>query len=232
MRLDKFICHATGISRPHAQRAVRGGQVTVNGALSRKADTQLRESDVVMLDGQVVTIPSLRYFMLNKPQGYVCATTDGEHPVVLDLLQENRLDDLQIAGRLDLDTTGLVLITDDGQWNHRVTAPARFCEKTYRVMLHDALEERAAQQLREGVMLHGETRATRPAVLDFIGDDNKAVRLTIHEGKYHQVKRMFAAVGNRVVGLHRERIGSIVLDATLAAGDYRELTAAEIASVS
>lgn len=232
MRLDKFICHATGVSRPYAQRAVRGGQVTVNGALIRKADSQLRETDVVMLDGQVVAIPSLRYFMLHKPQGYVCATADSEHPVVLDLLQENRLETLQIAGRLDLDTTGLVLITDDGQWNHRVTAPARVCEKTYRVILHDELDKKSAQLLREGVMLHGENRLTRPAALDFIDDKCREVRLTIHEGKYHQVKRMFAAVGNLVVGLHRERIGNIVLDAALAEGEYRELTAAEIASVS
>lgn len=231
MRLDKFICHATGMSRPFAQREVRGGHVTVNGEQVKKADTKICEFDVVVMDGKTLGTPSLRYFMLHKPMGYVCATTDSEHPVVLDLLQENRLRNLQIAGRLDIDTTGLVLITDDGQWNHRVTAPARLCQKTYRVSLHEPLAELAAQQLRDGVLLHGEKTLTRPAILDFIDGSRKELRLSISEGKYHQIKRMLAAVGNAVVGLHRESIGSIVLDDALAVGEYRALNAVEIASV-
>jgi 16S rRNA pseudouridine516 synthase len=231
MRLDKWICHSTGLSRPQVQRAVRAGHVTVNGLTLKKADRQLYASDTVTLDGTVVAIPVPRYFMLHKPAGYVCANTDGSHPVVLDLLDENRIDELQIAGRLDIDTTGLVLITDDGQWNHRVTAPARLCKKTYRVFLHEPLSAQAAETLRNGVQLHGEKKPTQTAELVFAADKTDEVYLTIQEGKYHQVKRMFAAVNNVVVGLHRESIGAIALDTALQAGDYRKLTDAEIASI-
>lgn len=169
--------------------------------------------------------------MLHKPAGYVCANTDGNHPVVLDLLDEDWLDDLQIAGRLDIDTTGLVLLTDDGQWNHRMTAPARECSKVYRVTLHAPLSAAAAEQLHNGVVLVDEKKRTRPAQLQFLDEQQTELLLTIHEGKYHQVKRMFAAVGNHVVALHRERIGNIVLDPALAPGAYRALTAAEITGV-
>ena len=118
MRLDKFICHSTGLSRQATQRAVRAGAVLVNGVLVKKADHKVMASDVVKLDGETIVLPGFRYIMLNKPSGYICANRDGEHPVVLDLLREDSVGDLQIAGRLDLDTTGLVLITNDGDWNH------------------------------------------------------------------------------------------------------------------
>lgn len=229
MRLDKYISHATGMSRQQVHKAVRGGEVTVNGNTVRKADTQLAENDNVQLDGVTVVPRQPRYFMLHKPAGYVCANTDGNHPVVLDLLDEDWLDDLQIAGRLDIDTTGLVLLTDDGQWNHRMTAPARECGKRYRVTLQYPLSDDAAEQLRHGVLLREERKLTRPAVLAFVDCERTTVLLTVHEGKYHQVKRMFAAVGNHVQALHRESIGHIVLDTALAPGDYRPLTAAEIA---
>ncbi|WP_049097636.1 16S rRNA pseudouridine(516) synthase RsuA, partial [Klebsiella michiganensis] len=133
------------------------------------------------------------------------------------------------AGRLDIDTTGLVLMTDDGQWSHRITSPRHHCEKTYLVTLENPLDESTAEQFAKGVQLHNEKDLTKPAVLEVVTPTE--VRLTISEGRYHQVKRMFAAVGNHVVGLHRERIGDIALDASLAPGEYRPLTAEEIASV-
>lgn len=231
MRLDKFICHSTGLSRQQIQRMVRAGDVQVNDALIKKTDHKLSAMDVVKLDGKIIELPKLRYFMLHKPAGYVCANRDSEHPVVLDLLHEDGIEQLQIAGRLDIDTTGLVLITDDGAWNHRVTAPSRLCSKTYRVALYAPLTEESAAQLRSGVLLSGEKKLTVPAELSFIDNRYDHVRLSIHEGKYHQVKRMFAAVGNHVVALHRERIGDILLDASLASGQYRVLTQEEIASV-
>ncbi len=232
MRLDKFICHSTGLSRQQAQRAVRGGDVTVNNALCKKADAQIKETDSILLCGLPITLPKPRYYMLHKPQGYVCANSDSEHPIVLDLLDEDRLEELQIAGRLDIDTTGLVLITDDGQWNHRITAPSRLCRKTYRATLAEPLDESAANQLRNGVLLHGESGPTQPAELLFLDATRQHIQLGIHEGKYHQVKRMLAAVGNAVTALHRESIGAIVLDAALQPGDYRALTADEIAGVT
>jgi 16S rRNA pseudouridine516 synthase len=229
MRLDKFICHGTGLSRQQVQRAVRAGNVTVNNNVIRKADQQIDVDDIVKLDGETIEQRKPRYFMLHKPEGYVCANSDGNYPVVLDLLDEDWLDSLQIVGRLDLDTTGLVLLTDDGQWNHRMTAPSRHCSKCYRVKLQMPLSAIAAEQLRGGVLLDNEKKPTQPAQLECVAEQENIWLLTIHEGKYHQVKRMFAAVGNHVLELHRERIGSISLDLALASGEYRALTAAEIA---
>lgn len=136
---------------------------------------------------------------------------------------------LHAAGRLDIDTTGLVLMTDDGQWSHRITSPRHHCEKTYLVTLESPVSDDTAEQFTKGVQLHNEKDLTKPALLDVLTPTE--VRLTISEGRYHQVKRMFAAVGNRVVGLHRERIGEIALDPELEPGEYRPLTEEEIASV-
>jgi 16S rRNA pseudouridine516 synthase len=232
MRLDKFICHSTGLSRQQVQRMVRAGFVFVNDVPVIKPDHKLADADVIRLDGEVLSLPTRRYLMLHKPAGYVCANSDSEHPVVLDLLDEDGIDTLQIAGRLDIDTTGLVLITDDGAWNHRVTAPARLCQKTYYVTLSEPLTVDAADQLRAGVLLSGEKKSTKPSGLSYVDNEPRCVRLSISEGKYHQVKRMFAAVGNHVVALHRECIGDIKLDESLLPGQYRRLTPVEIASVS
>ena len=229
MRLDKFIADHTDLSRALVKQAVRSKRVTVNGLPVRDAGVHLVAGASVALDGQPVSAAGARYFMLNKPLGCVCATVDSEHPTVLDCLDVPNRHTLQIAGRLDIDTTGLVLLTDDGQWNHRVTSPRHACRKTYDVSLADPLLAGAEQRLQDGLLLHNEKQLTRPAVLERISDTR--VRLTISEGKYHQVKRMFAALGNRVVGLHRERIGGIALDPTLALGEYRPLTAAEINSI-
>jgi len=231
MRLDKFLAHATEMTRQQAQRAVRAGNVSVNGAVVRQTAQQLTDRDVVTLCGEVLQKIQSRYFMLHKPIGYVCANSDGHHPVVLDLLRESRRESLQVVGRLDIDTTGLVLLTDDGQWNHRVTAPTSNCAKTYRVQLAEPLCESSEKTLCAGVQLESEKKLTKPAQLFFFDDERLQVRLVISEGKYHQVKRMFAAVGNRVVGLHRESIGNVVLDAALLAGEYRALTPEEVAGI-
>lgn len=231
MRLDKFICHSTGLSRQQVQRIVRSGDVLINDVVVKKTDKKIIESDVVKLDGDIISLPVPRYLMLHKPAGYVCANSDSEHPVVLDLLHENFAAQWQIAGRLDLDTTGLVLITDDGAWNHRVTAPASGCCKMYVVTLDTPLTVSAAEKLKSGVLLSGEKKPTQPAQLSCIDDQCLCVCLSIYEGKYHQVKRMFAAVGYHVVALHRESIGDIVLDPALLPGQYRDLTPLEIASV-
>lgn len=231
MRLDKFICHVTGWSRQHVQRVVRAGDILVNDKQNKKPDYRLLATDQVKLDGKILELPKPRYFMLNKPVGYVCANHDSEYPVVLDCFREDRKDQLQIAGRLDVDTTGLVLVTDDGVWNHRVTAPSSLCKKTYVVMLYEPLTEMAMLQLRTGVLLAGEKKLTHPAELGLSHKEPKQIRLSIHEGKYHQVKRMLAAVGNHVVSLHRESIGNIVLDPSLAPGEYRQLSTDEVAGI-
>jgi 16S rRNA pseudouridine516 synthase len=163
--------------------------------------------------------------MLNKPQGVICATTDPGHRTVLDLLDVENKKGLHPAGRLDIDTTGLVLISDDGDWSHRITAPRHKCPKTYRVTLAEPLEEQVAAQFAEGIALHNEEKKTQPATLEILSPTE--VRLTIGEGKYHQIKRMFAAVGNHVVALHREAIGALQLDEALAPGEYRQLSEEE-----
>lgn len=230
MRLDKFISQQLEISRAIAGREIRASKVTVNGEVVRDTAFKILPEYEVEYDGNSLQIQvGPRYFMLNKPQGYVCSTDDPDHPTILFFLEEPTAWKLHAAGRLDIDTTGLVLLTDDGQWSHRITSPRHHCEKTYRVTLELPVTPEIAEQFAHGIQLHGEKTLTKPAQLEEISAND--VLLTLSEGRYHQVKRMFAAVGNRVVGLHRERIGAIALDATLAPGEYRPLTDAEIASV-
>lgn len=230
MRLDKYISHASDLSRKEVKRLLHADCVTVNGVAIRDPGTLITEADAVCVNGDPVQPPRSRYFMLHKPKGYVCATSDPDHPTVLDLLDEPNKDKLQIAGRLDIDTTGLVLITDDGQWNHSVTSPKRDCKKVYYATLANDIGEGTRELFALGVKLDGELKLTRPAELEVMYANE--ARLTISEGKYHQVKRMFAAAGNRVEELHREAVGEIILDPQLELGDYRELTAAEIQSVA
>lgn len=230
MRLDKFLSQQLEISRAIAGREIRARKVTVDGEVIRETAFKLTPENAVEYDGNPLHMQvGPRYFMLNKPQGYVCSTDDPDHPTVLYFLEEPTAYKLHAAGRLDIDTTGLVLMTDDGQWSHRITSPRHHCEKTYLVTLESPVAEDTAAQFAAGVQLHNEKDLTKPATLDVI--DERLVRLTISEGRYHQVKRMFAAVGNHVVGLHRERIGDIALDADLEPGEYRPLTEEEIASV-
>lgn len=230
MRLDKFLSQQLGVSRALVLRELRNKRVTVDGDIVKTGAMKITPEQVVAFDGNVLDqITGPRYFMLNKPQGYVCSTDDPDHPTVLYFLEEPVAYKLHAAGRLDIDTTGLVLMTDDGQWSHRVTSPRHQCEKTYLVTLENPLANDTAAQFEAGVQLHNEDSLTKPAQLEQI--DERVVRLTISEGRYHQVKRMFAAVGNHVVALHRERIGEIVMDEDLEPGQYRRLTEQEIASV-
>lgn len=230
IRLDRFLSNATALTRAQAQRVLRAGRVAVDGATVKQGATLIRLDASVLLDGEPVAPPLPRYLMLNKPQGVVCATGDPSHRTAIDLLDLPNPAGLHFAGRLDIDATGLVLITDDGQWSHRITAPGKACGKRYRVGLERPLETADAQRLQAGVLLRGEKRPTRPARLEIVAPGECLI--TIGEGRYHQVKRMFAAVGNRVVSLHRESIGALSLDPALGPGDFRDLTEAEIALFS
>ena len=230
MRLDKFLSQYSDYSRSLIQQAIKAGRVTVDEVIAKKGDQKIQGDEVIMLDGKPVEAFKTRYLMLYKPLGYVCANSDSDYPVVVDLIRLPRWQELQIVGRLDIDTTGLVLLTDDGQWNHRITSPRHECDKIYRVTTANPISAETAALFAAGVQLHGEKAPTRPAQLELISSHE--ARLRIHEGKYHQVKRMFAAAGNLVVALHRESIGSIQLDPALAPGEYRALTADEITSVA
>lgn len=230
MRLDKFLSQQLGISRALVQRELRAKRVTVDGEVVKQGAFQLRPEHEIRFDDRVLQqIIAPRYFMLHKPQGYVCSTNDPDNPTVLYFIDEPVPDKLHAAGRLDIDTTGLVLMTDDGQWSHWITSPKHHCDKTYLVTLESPLGEDTARLFSVGIMLKGENHPTLPAHLEPVTD--REARLTISEGRYHQVKRMFAAIGNHVVALHRERVGAIVLDPVLAPGEYRALTEQEVLSV-
>jgi 16S rRNA pseudouridine516 synthase len=227
MRLDKFIATVTDLSRSDAKRALKAGEVAVEGKAITDAQFDVPATAHITLLGRRLRTATPRYFMLYKPDGYVCATKDREHLTVLDLLDEDNRDALHIAGRLDVDTTGLVLLTDDGQWSHWITSPKAGCDKTYWLQTAEPIPPETVARFACGLFLHSEKERLKPAQLQII--DAHTARLTISEGKYHQVKRMFGAVGNAVTRLHRERIGTLELDRALAAGEYRALSPEEIA---
>ncbi|MEW8323820.1 MAG: 16S rRNA pseudouridine(516) synthase RsuA [Candidatus Thiodiazotropha taylori] len=228
MRLDRYLSQVTELSRSESRQMIRAGRVSVDGSAITQPAHQVDSTTQIHLDEQRLERPQSRYYMVNKPAGVVCATRDPSHRTILDLLDLGRPETLHIAGRLDIDATGLVLLTDDGQWSHRITSPGRSCGKTYLVTLKHPLQQEQAATIRQGVSLRNEEKPTRPADLQQL--DEIRLRLTISEGRYHQVKRMFAAVGNRVVGLHRLSIGPLTLDERLSAGDYRALSQNEIDS--
>lgn len=229
MRLDKYLATVTDYSRSEAKKLLKAGRISVAGSVIEDPSHHVSADQNVYLDGACLRPATHRYFMLNKPPGYISATRDRQHLTVIDLLDEDNPEQLHIAGRLDIDTTGLVLITDDGSWSHKVTAPGRGCAKTYLVETDDPISPGAISQLQQGVQLENEKRPTRPAVVELL--DEHTARLTITEGKYHQVKRMLAAVGNHVDTLHREQIGNIKLDPSLRPGEYRALTEEEIVGI-
>ncbi len=228
LRLDRYIANVTDLTRKEARQVIKAGAVTVAGVLCQAPASHVLPTAEVALDGQPLRPPLPRYFMLHKPVGFVCVNKDRRHPSVLDLLDEDNLDGLHPAGRLDLDTTGLVFITDDGPWAHRVTSPNTGCDKTYRVRTALPIEPGCVERFARGLMLPGDTKRLQPAHLELLAP--RQARLTIREGRYHQVKRMFQMMGNEVVDLHRESVGAIALDPNLSPGEYRNLTDDEVAS--
>ncbi|MFT7184743.1 MAG: 16S rRNA pseudouridine516 synthase [Pseudohongiellaceae bacterium] len=229
MRLDKFITACTKFSRTQAKKIISKGEVSVGGVLIKDPSLKIADQAEVCLLGRRILLPGARYIMLHKPAETVCTSINDDSRSVMVLLGVDNPESLHIAGRLDIDTTGLVLITDDGAWSHRITSPKKMCGKRYRIGLADALQGDATAQFKQGIQLKDEAQLTRSAELEVLSA--KEVLLTIHEGKYHQVKRMFAALSNRVVSLHREKVGSIQLDEGLEEGAWRFLTESEINSV-
>ena len=188
MRLDKFLANNTQYSRKDIKRILRDNRVTLDDEIVRSASLNLTETSVVKLDDELIEELGPGYFMLNKPVGFVCANSDPEHETVFDLFYDEPYDNLHVAGRLDIDTTGLVLITGDGKWSHRVMSPKFKCEKSYLAILADPITDRMIEKLEQGVMLQGEDTRTAPAKVEKIADDE--IRLIITEGRYHQVKRL------------------------------------------
>ncbi len=225
-RLDKFISHLAETPRTKAKAGIKKKLAKVNGEIIRSFDYQVKEDDVITWQDQTLKFIGKRYFMLNKPEGYVCANSDELHPTVFELIDEPLMSELHIAGRLDIDTTGLVLITNDGEWSHKATSPKHKKFKTYLIETAEPITDEAIAALETGVQLHGEKAPTLPAKVEKLA--SFSLKLSINEGKYHQVKRMLAAVGNKVVSLHRAQISEIKLETELNSGEYRALSLAEI----
>ena len=230
MRLDRYLGNLPRLNRAEARLYLAEGRVRVNGLIERDGRCNVREFDRIELDDDLLqTGKPARYFMLNKPSGVVSATTHGEHPTVLDLLDEPDKHELHIGGRLDLTTTGLLIITNDGLWSRRLTEPRSRLGKVYRVTTEQPITEDYAEVFARGLYFAYENLTTLPAELQLL--DSHQALLTLHEGRYHQVKRMFGHFRNRVIGLHRERMGPLQLDPALGPGQYRPLSTEEVAQV-
>ena len=228
MRLDKFIATHSEATRSLAKVAILAGRAKVNGVVVKKQGLKIQPEDEVIVNGQLITESGEVYIALYKPEDVLSSTGDDEEDdTVIDLVDGFTHKELHIAGRLDKDATGLVLLTSDGKWSHRVTSPKFSCEKVYHVTLIDPIDEEIVEIFAEGLYLRGEEKRTLPAKLELLGE--REGRLTITEGKYHQVKRMFGAIGNKVLELKRENIGAVTLR-DLEPGEFYELDDAEIQS--
>lgn len=234
IRLDKYLSEMGEGTRSQIKEMARGGRIAVNGIPERKTDRKICPlSDRVTVDGRSVSYVEYEYYMLHKPQGVVSATEDNLHPTVVDLIKERRRGDLFPVGRLDIDTEGLLILTNDGELAHRLLAPKSHVDKVYFARIEGKLPEDAAARMKSGLVLSDGT-VTLPADLRIASDSAgpfTEVFLTIHEGKFHQVKRMFESMGCHVVYLKRVSMGTLKLDENLKPGQYRPLTEQEIDSL-
>ncbi len=236
MRLDKFLSQMGKGSRSQIKEMAKKGRIFVNGQAEKKTERKIcPERDQVTLDGCPVAYAAFEYYMLNKPQGVVSATEDSRYQTVVELIEGAVRKDLFPVGRLDVDTEGLLLITNDGELAHRLLSPKRHVDKTYYAHILGTLPAGSKEQFETGIVLEDGLK-TMPAVLtvlpeEQLGENLTAVTLTIQEGKFHQVKRMFQALGCQVVYLKRLSMGSLVLDEKLKTGEYRKLTEEELAGL-
>ena len=230
MRLDKFLCDAGVGSRKDIKKIIKSGAVSVLGFDFVRPETHIDpEKDEVLLNGSPVTYKKFIYLMMNKPQGYISATFDKRLPTVLDLVPEGFLHyDLFPAGRLDIDTEGLLLLTNDGQLAHNILSPKKHIPKTYFARISGKVTDEDIEKFAQGITIDGDIK-TKPATLEILSSgDISEINLTITEGKFHQVKRMFEAVGKEVIYLKRIKMNALSLDENLHLGELRELTDDEV----
>lgn len=229
-RIDKILSNLGYGSRSELKKLCKNGLVKVNGKVINNPGVQVDvENDEILFDGEKVVYKEFIYLMLNKPDGYISATFDKRDPIVLDLIdKEDLIFEPFPVGRLDKDTEGLLVLTNDGQLAHRVLSPKKHVPKTYYAKVEGVVTEEDVKAFAEGVTLD-DGYETMPAELEILkSDDISEIALTIHEGKFHQVKRMFESVGKKVVYLKRLSMGKLKLDEGLALGEYRELTEEEV----
>lgn len=226
MRLDKFLCDTAGLTRTEAKNAVKKGQIAVNGQVQKAADFKVKENtDTVTFQGKPLSYAAFHYYMLHKPAGVITATEDKKESTVMDILRQEKVKNLFPVGRLDKDTEGLLLITDDGELAHNLLSPKKHVDKEYLVKVRDSISEDDCRKLSEGVDI-GDEKPTAPAKVERVAE--KEILLTIREGRFHQVKRMLQAVGNEVLYLKRLSMGSLRLPKDLEKGAYRPLSEEEI----
>ena len=232
MRLDKFLVACAVGSRTEVKNLLKAGRVTVNGKKEKSAKLQINEErDEIRFDGQVLEYEEFVYYIMNKPKGVISATEDSKHRTVLDLLDDlARTKEVFPVGRLDIDTHGLLLLTNDGQLAHALLSPKRHVDKTYLAQVKGIMSQEDVETFAKGIPLKDFT--CQPAKLEILsvdsGKDESQVRVTIAEGKFHQVKRMVAYCGKEVVDLQRLTMGTLVLDENLKRGEWRRLTKEEL----
>lgn len=255
IRLDKFLCDMQIASRSEIKKAASKGRISVNQEICRDTSMKiLPEEDEVRFDGTLITYEKYRYYLFYKPYGCITATSDPVHDTVMDVFQEEKGKDLFPVGRLDKDTEGLLIVTNDGAFAHDLLSPAKHVEKTYYAIVSGTVAENDVNLFENGVDIKEDT-LTRPAKLDLLalhesgaeiwqhteqkipdhfypqfmtGHQYSEVKVTITEGKFHQIKRMFAAVGKEVIYLKRLSMGAFVLDGSLAPGTYRPFSEKEL----
>lgn len=231
MRIDKYLSHMTQASRQEVKQWLKKGRVCVNGQIIKSAKQHIDEiKDVISVDGHDILYQSEYYYMMHKPAGVITATQDNEHRTVMDLLDDSdKRMDLFPVGRLDKDTTGLLLITNNGTIAHELLAPKKHVDKVYEALIDGVVMQEEITKFANGMELDGVL--LQPAQLEIVqqvDERHTFIRLTIHEGKFHQVKRMFQSVGMHVDRLHRTQMGPLKLDSQLQPGMYRPLTENEI----
>ena len=232
MRIDKYLANMNVGSRKEVHQLIKQGIVAVNGTVVKTPKQQVKESDQVTVNGDIVAYQKYHYFLLNKPKGVLSATEDRSQPTVISLLApQDRYQGIVPVGRLDKDTTGLLLLTNDGQLNHELLVPGKHVDKVYRAGIAGVANDATVKTFASGMTL-GDGTKLQPAELKILSQDEEHDRSTteikIREGKYHQIKRMFGAVGMKVVELERISMGKLTLPANLKRGEYLELKLEDI----
>lgn len=232
MRIDKYLANMNVGSRKEVHQLIKKGIVVVNDAIVKMPKQQVKESDQVTVNGDAVAYQKYHYFLLNKPKGVLSATEDRSQPTVISLLaSQDRYQGIVPVGRLDKDTTGLLLLTNDGQLNHELLAPGKHVDKVYRAEIAGVANEINVKTFASGMTL-GDGTKLQPAELKILSQDEEhdrsTIEIKIREGKYHQIKRMFGAVGMKVVELERISMGKLTLPPNLKRGEYLELKLEDI----
>lgn len=227
VRLDKFLAEMGKGTRSEVKKYIRDGRVSVDGVIQLRPETKVYKGQEIRMDGQALLYESFKYYLMNKPAGLISATEDERQQTVIDLISDRGRRNLFPVGRLDKDTTGLLLITDDGVLAHRLLSPRKHVAKVYRALVAGNLDQTDIQRFREGISVE-EDWTTLPAELNILKAGRESLaEITIYEGKFHQIKRMFAAIGKPVLSLERIAMGPLRLPDDLGAGQYRPLTDTE-----